>query len=141
MSAKLTAKQEMFCREYLIDLNATQAAIRSGYSEKTAAEQSSRLLTNVKINDFIDELKKERNEDVRIDYNWVLEQSRKSYIFNAQEVFDSEGNPKMVNATAAAKFLEMCGKHTLVKAFETEQQGASDTLAESVSKLIDKLPN
>jgi phage terminase small subunit len=33
---KLTDKQEMFCKEYLIDLNATQAAIRAGYSEKTA---------------------------------------------------------------------------------------------------------
>jgi phage terminase small subunit len=45
----LTPKQARFVAEYLIDLNATQAAIRSGYSAKTAAEQASRLLTNVKI--------------------------------------------------------------------------------------------
>lgn len=45
----LTAKQERFVSEYLIDLNATQAAIRAGYSEKTAAEQASRLLTIVKV--------------------------------------------------------------------------------------------
>ena len=37
---KLTDKQEAFCLEYLIDLNATQAAIRAGYSEKTAASQA-----------------------------------------------------------------------------------------------------
>lgn len=46
---KLTAKQEQFVREYLIDLNATQAAIRSGYSEKTAYSQGQRLLKNVEV--------------------------------------------------------------------------------------------
>lgn len=45
----LTAKQERFVAEYLVDLNATQAAIRAGYSEKTAQEQSSRLLSNVMV--------------------------------------------------------------------------------------------
>ena len=45
----LTSKQERFVSEYLIDLNATQAAIRAGYSEKTAQEQSSRLLSNVMV--------------------------------------------------------------------------------------------
>lgn len=45
----LTPKQERFVAEYLVDLNATQAAIRCGYSVKTAAQQASRLLTNVEI--------------------------------------------------------------------------------------------
>ncbi|UDL87756.1 terminase small subunit [Mesorhizobium sp. PAMC28654] len=45
----LTAKQQRFVDEYLIDLNGTQAAIRTGYSAKTAAEQASRLLANVRI--------------------------------------------------------------------------------------------
>lgn len=45
----MTPKQERFCQEYLIDLNATQAAIRSGYSRKTAEVQGSRLLSNAKI--------------------------------------------------------------------------------------------
>ncbi|MCP2134587.1 hypothetical protein J2S28_001639 [Rhizobium sp. SLBN-94] len=49
----LTPKQEAFVREYLIDLNATQAAIRAGYSEATAKEQGSRLLTNVHIADAV----------------------------------------------------------------------------------------
>jgi len=49
MSDKLTSKQERFVAEYLIDFNATQAAIRAGYSKKTATEQGSRLLTYVKI--------------------------------------------------------------------------------------------
>lgn len=45
----LTAKQQRFVDEYLIDLNATQAAIRAGYSEKTVEQQASRLLRNVKV--------------------------------------------------------------------------------------------
>jgi phage terminase small subunit len=47
--ANLTSKQEAFVREYAIDKNATQAAIRAGYSEKTAQEQGSRLLSNVMV--------------------------------------------------------------------------------------------
>jgi phage terminase small subunit len=61
---KLSAKQEQFCREYLVDLNATQAAIRAGYSPKTAQEQASRLLSNVMVAARISELKQERIEKV-----------------------------------------------------------------------------
>ncbi|MGN1161956.1 MAG: terminase small subunit [Candidatus Fimenecus sp.] len=46
---KLTQQQELFCREYVIDYNGTQAACRAGYSEKTARSQASRLLTNDNI--------------------------------------------------------------------------------------------
>lgn len=46
---KLTPKQALFVNEYLVDLNATQAAIRAGYSPKTANEQASRLLANVNV--------------------------------------------------------------------------------------------
>ena len=52
---KLTAKQQRFCDEYLIDLNATQAAIRSGYSEKTAYSQGQRMLKNVDVKAYLDE--------------------------------------------------------------------------------------
>lgn len=53
--AKLTVKQQRFCDEYLIDLNATQAAIRSGYSEKTAYSQGQRMLKNVEVKAYLDE--------------------------------------------------------------------------------------
>lgn len=53
MAKKLTRKQESFVAEYLIDKNATKAAIRAGYSEKTANEQGSRLLANVKISEEV----------------------------------------------------------------------------------------
>jgi len=52
----MTDKQKRFCEEYIIDCNATQAAIRAGYSEATANEAGSRLLANVNIRAYIDEL-------------------------------------------------------------------------------------
>lgn len=60
--AKLTAKQQCFVNEYLIDLNATQAAIRAGYSPKTATEQASRLLSNVNIRACVDKAMAERSK-------------------------------------------------------------------------------
>jgi phage terminase small subunit len=63
--AKLSAKQQRFCDEYLIDLNATQAAIRTGYSPKTAYSQGQRLLKDVEIKAFIDsELERIRSEKI-----------------------------------------------------------------------------
>ena len=53
--SNLNEKQKRFADEYLIDLNATQAAIRAGYSPRSAAEQASRLLKNVKVRAYIDE--------------------------------------------------------------------------------------
>ena len=69
---QLTPKQELFCREYLKDLNATQAAIRAGYSEKTARATGSENLSKPDIADRIAELKAERNEEVGIDAAYVL---------------------------------------------------------------------
>lgn len=70
--SKLTDKQEMFCQEYLKDLNLTQAAIRAGYSEKTAKEIGCENLTKPNIQLRIAELKAKRVEEVRIDAAYVL---------------------------------------------------------------------
>lgn len=51
----LNDRQKRFADEYIVDLNATQAAIRAGYSEKTARSQGQRLLTNVDIQSYIEE--------------------------------------------------------------------------------------
>ena len=75
----LTPKQERFCHEYMVDLNATQAAIRAGYSEKTAQEQGSRLLSKVIVKTRISELQAEvaARTDVTIDD--VIGMLRESY--------------------------------------------------------------
>ena len=60
----MTERQKRFCDEYLIDLNATQAAIRAGYSEKTAEQTASRLLSFVKVKTYISEqLERIHNEN------------------------------------------------------------------------------
>jgi hypothetical protein len=53
----MNKRRELFCREYLRDLNSTQAAIRAGYSPKTANPRAARLLANVSIRERIAELK------------------------------------------------------------------------------------
>lgn len=72
MIVALNEKQQRFCDEYLIDLNATQAAIRSGYSKKTAKEQGSRLLSNVNIRTYIDERMREKEKELIADQDEVL---------------------------------------------------------------------
>lgn len=69
---KLSAKQEMFCREYLVDLNATQAAIRAGYSERSARANGPRLLTNADVAARVKELQEERMQQLGLDAYWVL---------------------------------------------------------------------
>lgn len=67
---KLTPKILMFCKEYIIDLNGKQSAIRAGYSEKTAEQQASRLLRNVKVKIEIQKLmgKREKRTEITADY-------------------------------------------------------------------------
>jgi phage terminase small subunit len=60
MAHNLTPKQERFVAEYLVDLNATQAAVRAGYSRKTASSQGERLLRNVEVSKAIKAGQKKR---------------------------------------------------------------------------------
>ena len=69
---QLEEKQQLFVHEYIKDLNGTKAAIRAHYSEDTARQQASRLLSNVNIQNAIAELKAQRNERLNIDADTVL---------------------------------------------------------------------
>lgn len=125
----LTDKQEAFCLEYLVDLNATQAAIRAGYSEDTARSMGCENLTKPDIQERIAALKAERNERLQIDADYVLQQSVKLHERCMQEVrpllsrkgeqiYDDEGNALFVfDASGAAKALKLIGDHVTVQAF------------------------
>lgn len=69
---KLTAKQELFCQEYLIDLNATQAAIRAGYSKNTAQAIGAENLTKPVIQEIISKANQNRLKSTVTDANYVL---------------------------------------------------------------------
>ena len=74
MNDVLTRKQRRFVDEYLVDLNATQAAIRAGYSAKTANSAGSRLLTNVKVKPVIQAAMDERAKRLEISADNVLKE-------------------------------------------------------------------
>jgi len=83
----LTPKQQRFVDEYLIDLNATQAAIRAGYSAKTASEQSARLLGNVRVQRAI-----ETGQQAAYLLNRLQEISE----MDAADILDDDGNIKPI---------------------------------------------
>jgi len=70
---KLTPKQQLFCDEYLIDRNATQAAIRAGYSHKSAKEQGHRQLTKNHIQAYIRKRSAKRTERTEITQDMVVQ--------------------------------------------------------------------
>lgn len=74
MAAKLTPKQKRFVDEYLIDLNATQAAIRAGYSPKTANEQAAQLLAKLSIQNYLHKRQSERVRRTEITQDRVLQE-------------------------------------------------------------------
>lgn len=86
--AKLTAKQQRFCDEYLIDLNAKQAAIRAGYSPNTAEQQASRMLRIVKVQDEIAREMAERSKRTGINQDRVLMEIAKMAFVNIDDVID-----------------------------------------------------
>lgn len=70
--AKMTAKQQRFCDEYLIDLNATQAAIRAGYSKKTAGVIANENLKKPYISEYIEKRLAEKEKELIADQDEVM---------------------------------------------------------------------
>lgn len=86
----MTKKQKRFVEEYLIDLNATQAAIRAGYSPDTANEQGSRLLANVNISAEVSRAMAERSKRTGVNADRVVRELAKIAFVNADDVIDAE---------------------------------------------------
>lgn len=106
----LTDMQKRFCDEYLIDLNATQSAIRAGYSEKTAYSQGQRLLKNVEIQAYIQQRNVERMHRTELSQDFVIKELmaiasvkatdyarviEKPAIVDGITLYDEKGNPVM----------------------------------------------
>ncbi len=164
----LTDKQEMFCREYLIDLNATQAAIRAGYSEKTANRTASENLSKPDIQIRISELMKERSDRLQIDADYVLNRLVEIDQMDVLDILLSNGEikpikdwPKVWRITLSGidvtemagdaagllkkikwpdkvKNLELLGKHISVQAFREQVKNEHDVVG-TLSDLMDEL--
>ena len=92
--AKLTEKQQRFVDEYLIDLNATQAAIRAGYSVKTANEQGSQNLAKLSIQQAIAEQMAERSKRTGINQDRIVLELVKIALVKMTDIVDSQGRIK-----------------------------------------------
>lgn len=93
--AKLTPKQERFVQEYLVDLNATQAAIRSGYSAKTAQRIATENLSKPVLRAKIDELRQVQQDRTAVTVDWIIEKLANIAGFELNQVGEFDGE-KMI---------------------------------------------
>ncbi len=111
----LTPKQQRFVAEYLVNLNATQAAVRAGYSEKTAYSVGHENLKKPEVAAAIQEAMEVRSQRTEIAQDWILEQLKLVYeaSIEARPVYDKNGKEKgfSFNPAAANRALELLGKH------------------------------
>jgi len=98
--AKLTEKQQRFIDEYLIDLNATQAAIRAGYSVKTAKDIGCQNLAKLNIQQAISEKMAERSKRTGVNQDRIVLELAKIAFVNAADVIDSDDATIKAGATA-----------------------------------------
>jgi phage terminase small subunit len=108
---KLTAKQERFIEEYMIDLNATQACIRAGYSERNADKIGSELLGKTRVAAAIQEAKEKRRIKAERSAEDVLKDLMELRSKCMRPIYDKEGNETMEAPSVAAKCIELEGKH------------------------------
>lgn len=135
---ELTPKIKRFCEEYIKDLNGTQAAIRAGYSAKTAPEQGSRLLTNVKVQNLISELKQSLSNNNEGLAQQVIDELKKMGFANIQDYIESENEIKDLTKIDRDKAAAV----ESIKKTVTEFSGGSESSGKKTSiqfKLYDKI--
>ena len=88
----LTPKQQLFCDEYLIDMNATRAALRAGYSKNTAL--NGQLMQIPKIALYIKSRREETSRKLQIDHQMVLAELAKTAFANIGDYFGADGKLK-----------------------------------------------
>lgn len=130
---KLPKRQIRFCEEYVIDLNGTQAAIRAGYSKKTANEQAVRILANVSVKKKIAELQKALRETSQITAEMVIKELAKIGFSNIQDYINNS------NSITDLKKIEVDKAASVesIKIVETEWDGGSKV--STTFKLYDKV--
>ena len=123
----LTARQARFVAEYLKDLNATQAAIRSGYSRKTAQEQSSRLLSKPIVAQAVAEGKAKQLQSADISATRILEEMKRIALTDVRGFFDEHGNAKAIKDLTAEQGSALAGFEVLIKNAKAGD-GVTDTI-------------
>ena len=131
--AKLTAKQQRFCDEYLIDLNATQAAIRSGYKRSEYTDtNANKILENTRVAEEIEKRMAERSKRTGINQDRVILELARIAFVNPQNVIDPEDASVRVDATEDDL---ACIQSVKVKTMDSEKGSST----EREVKLADKM--
>ena len=128
----MTPKQKAFVDEYLIDLNATQAAIRAGYSSKNADKIGHELLGKTRVSESISQAMAERSRRTGISQDRVIRELAKIAFVNASDVIDPEDASVLVDA---AREDLACIQSVKVK----QMTGEKGDMTEREVKLADKL--
>lgn len=122
---KLTPKQSLFVKEYLVDLNATQAALRAGYGEKNAKQQGTENLAKPIIQEAIQKQIKKREEKTELNAEWVLKKLEKIALrcMQEEEVITKDGptGEFKFDSSGANKAIELIGKHLKMFTDKVEQ--------------------
>ena len=144
MATKMTAKQMRFCDEYLIDLNATQAAIRAGYSEKNARNIASENLAKPYIKEYIELRMAEKeasliaNQDEVLKYlTMVLRGQSKSSVLARNEKGADKVIKKAPDEKDRLKAAELLGKRYGLYKDKVDVEGAIPVVISGADDLED----
>jgi phage terminase small subunit len=118
-----------FVDEYLIDLNATQAAIRAGYSAKNADKIGPELLGKAGVAEAISEAQRTRSERTTIDADWVLTRLAKEVNADLADLFSADGRLKPIREWPAI------WRRGLVSGIDVDEIRADGVVIGSVRKL------
>lgn len=127
----LNEKQKRFALEYVLDLNATQAAIRSGYSKRSAGEQASRLLRDVRIQKVVQEEKDARARRTEVSVDRVLEEYARIAYQDHRIFYNSDGSLKKIRELDDTAAAILSGSEVA----ETFQEGATGPTRVLTSKI------
>ncbi len=132
---KLTPKQIKFCEEYLIDLNATQAAIRAGYSEKTAGQIAEQNLRKLEIKDFIQGKQQALQKSTNITQERVLKEYARIAFVDIRSLYDESGNLKAITGLDEDTARAIAGIEVVI-----EKSGEEKKIVDYIKKIkmIDK---
>jgi len=130
---KMTLKQERFCREYLVDLNATQAAMRAGYSVKTAHTIGQENLRKPVIKAYLSDKIQKQSEKTSITVEEILKELKNFLMFDPAKMYDEDGNIKPLHEMDEATRKSICGHD--VKEHITESVSGDSMEVKRISKI------
>ena len=133
---KLTRKQRLFVEEYLVDFNATQAAIRSGYAKPSAGQIGHALLRKTHIATLIESKMQDRTEKLDISQDRILLEMARIALFDPRTMFDIDGNLKDISDLSSNTAAVISSFD--VSSMETEE---GQTVTVSKIRLCDKTKN